>query len=175
MGISKIDKIYYNVIRESVSNFIKKAAISFDKKNNLILDVAPQVHLGAKEHFKNATIKTLDLDFESGADFIADLCQDNSKMIPSNYFDLIICTEVLEHVDNPFDAVKELIRMTKPNGYIYVTTPFNFRIHNPLPDNWRFTEHGLRRLFKDVSFAEIEENTSDRFLMPIQYKGIFQK
>jgi len=42
-------------------------------------------------------------------------------MYQNDYFDLSICNEVLEHVKEPTDAVKELNRVTK--GYLIVTVP----------------------------------------------------
>ena len=56
-----------------------------------------------------------------------------------------------------------------------MTTPFNFRIHNPLPDCWRFSEHGLKVLLKDFQKIEISENGTERFLFPVQYKTIAKK
>lgn len=98
------------------------------------------------------------------------------SIIPSNFFDVIICTEVLEHTLNPFNAVNELYRILKPDGKVFVSTPFNFRIHGPLPDCWRFTEHGLRALFKDYTSIEIySKDDENRFLMPIQYHTIATK
>jgi SAM-dependent methyltransferase len=43
---------------------------------------------------------------------------------PSNFFDLVILTEVLEHVPEPLLAVGELARVAKPGGLIAVTAPF---------------------------------------------------
>lgn len=39
----------------------------------------------------------------------------------SNSFDLVVCTEVLEHLDNPKKAYKELIRVS--NKYILISVP----------------------------------------------------
>jgi 2-polyprenyl-3-methyl-5-hydroxy-6-metoxy-1,4-benzoquinol methylase len=168
--VSQLDINNLEIIRESVDDFIKDAS-KYDAVNVNVLDIAPQIHKGAKAFFKLAKISTLDIDSDSTATYIADLCNDNSDIIPSNYFDVIICTEVLEHTLNPFNAVKEVYRMLKPKGVCFVTTPFNFRIHGPLPDCWRFTEHGLKQLFKDfkdVTIISVED--TERFLMPIQYK-----
>lgn len=38
-----------------------------------------------------------------------------------NFFDLVVCTEVLEHLDNPRKAYKELIRVSKK--YILLSVP----------------------------------------------------
>ena len=53
-----------------------------------------------------------------------------------------------------------------------MTTPFNFRVHNPLPDCWRISEHGLRELCKNFTSIEIIENGTERFLFPVQLKTI---
>lgn len=174
--VSEIDKTYFNLLREDVTNFVKNAGDDYDKEELLILDIAPQDHEGAKPHFPKATIETLDIDPESGATHIADLCNDNSEQIPPERYDLVLCSEVLEHTLQPFSAVDEIKRILKPGGLALVSTPFNFRIHGPLPDCWRFTEHGLRALFKDfeiVSLNELEDK--ERFLAPIHYTLIARK
>jgi len=154
--ISEIDKKHYAIIRKSVTNSIKSLTTNFDKKNKIILDIAPQDHENSKRYFKKAIIKTLDIDPLSGADYVSDICKKNKK-IESNYFDLIICTEVLEHTLNPFNATKEIYRILKKGGTVLVTTPLNFRIHGPLPDCWRFTEYGIRELFKNFSKITIKQ------------------
>jgi SAM-dependent methyltransferase len=174
--ISELDKKNYELIRENVKKLIRDTSVIFDKKENLVLDIAPQDHIGVKEFFKKAEIKTLDIDLKSNSDYICDLCNNNSNIIYDNMFDVVFCTEVLEHVSNPFNAVDELFRITKKNGIVVSSTPFNFRIHGPLPDNWRFTEHGLRELFKKFSNVIIVPlDDSDRFLMPIHYTIIAEK
>lgn len=52
---------------------------------------------------------------------IADL----SKKIPfeDNYFDLVISTEVLEHIVNPDIFLREIYRVLKPGGKLLLTTP----------------------------------------------------
>jgi ubiquinone/menaquinone biosynthesis C-methylase UbiE len=40
-----------------------------------------------------------------------------------NSFDLVICSEVLEHVLNPRQALAEIRRVVKPGGTVIVTTP----------------------------------------------------
>jgi SAM-dependent methyltransferase len=176
MTVSEIDKQHYVRIRENIKNFIKNLSEQYDSEDLLVMDVAPEIHMGAKEFFKKSTIKTLDIDPESGADYIMDLCVNNSDIVGNEKFDLIICTEVLEHVNNPFSVVNELRRILKPGGIIAISTPFNFRIHGPLPDNWRFTIHGLKVLFNEFEIVSINSlDDEDRNLMPIQYTLIAKK
>lgn len=42
-----------------------------------------------------------------------------------NYFDVVLSSEVVEHVDDDQQAVRELVRVTKPGGTLIVTTPSN--------------------------------------------------
>ena len=52
----------------------------------------------------------------------------NAMALPfqSTFFDMVLCTEVLEHVPNPPRVVDELFRILKPNGYLLLTTPQNY-------------------------------------------------
>jgi ubiquinone/menaquinone biosynthesis C-methylase UbiE len=43
---------------------------------------------------------------------------------PDASFDAVMCIEVLEHVPHPVDALRELTRLIKPDGYLIVTAPF---------------------------------------------------
>ncbi len=168
--ISDIDKSHYEMIRKNVMLFLKNQSDVLDGDDIIMLDVAPQVHEGARAFFKKSRVETLDIDPSSNATYIADLCRDNTDIIPSCRFDVVVCTEVLEHTLDPFSAVRELYRILKQNGTLLLSVPFNFRIHGPLPDCWRFTEHGLRQIMKDFSEVQIEElPAEDRWLMPIQY------
>jgi len=42
---------------------------------------------------------------------------------PDNTFDKVVCSEVLEHINNDRKAVDELYRVTKPGGILAVTVP----------------------------------------------------
>jgi ubiquinone/menaquinone biosynthesis C-methylase UbiE len=47
---------------------------------------------------------------------------------PDNYFDLIIASEVIEHLNRPMGALKEIARVLKPNGKLIVTMPNLFSL-----------------------------------------------
>jgi SAM-dependent methyltransferase len=172
MNIHEIDEINFSILRQGVTDHIEASADLYDDESILVLDVAPQDWAGAKRFYKKATIQTLDIDPSSNANYIADITKNNSNVIPDEHFDIIVLTEVLEHTLNPFDAVSEILRILKPGGKLVMTTPFNFRIHGPLPDCWRFSVHGLNALLNSFSKVDIEENGTDRFLFPVQYKTI---
>ena len=43
---------------------------------------------------------------------------------PNDTYDLVICYHILEHIENDIKAMKELIRIIKPNGKCLIQTPF---------------------------------------------------
>jgi SAM-dependent methyltransferase len=173
--VSRIDKLHHKIIRKNVTSILKRISYQYKKKKLYILDIGPQDYLKNQAIFKNFNYKSLDIDKKSKSDFKADITVNNKRIIKSDTFDIILCTEVLEHTLNPFKAVKEIYRILKNKGKLHVTTPLNFRIHGPLPDCWRFTEHGLKYLFKDFKILKMKSFNSDRFLFPIQYYLVLQK
>ena len=168
--IAQQDLDHLELLRANVDRFVSHVARRYCGQTGLLLDVAPQVHAGARPFLpEDIIVETLDIDPASNATFIADLCKPLDERLNSRY-DFIVCTEVLEHTRQPFAAAANLFQMLRPGGLVFVTTPFNFRIHGPLPDCWRFSEHGLRELFKDFEIIELDAlETPNRFLMPIQY------
>jgi len=63
-------------------------------------------------------------------------------------FDIVLCTQVLEHCDDPAQAVRELRRVTAPGGRVLAST-HGVQVYHPSPqDYWRWTHAGLERLFE---------------------------
>lgn len=69
--------------------------------------------------------------------------------------DCIVCTEVLEHLPDPQACVDEIHRLLCDGGLVFASTPFFYPVHADPHDFQRFTEDGLRHLFKDFKSVEI--------------------
>ncbi|MCG9969087.1 class I SAM-dependent methyltransferase [Pelotomaculum terephthalicicum JT] len=70
-------------------------------------------------------------------------------------FEAILCTQVLEHLERPGEAVKELYRVLKPSGKLFLTAPMAHKEHQVPYDFYRFTSFGLESICKDAGFDEI--------------------
>lgn len=173
--VSAVDNEHLQIIRSSVATLLERVARELTTPGR-VLDIAPQDHGGVAPYVsKSVEVVTFDIDPAAGADITGDICSFNEALIDAS-FDAVVCTEVLGHVDNPFGAIEEVLRVLKKGGRFYASSPFDFRIHGPLPDNWRFTEHGWRVLARDFDEVEISafENPR-RFLMPVHYVVVATK
>jgi len=65
-----------------------------------------------------------------------------------NEFDIVVCKAVLEHVEDPWKASKELVRVLKVGGKVWIEIPFNQPYHPSPGDFWRVTPDGMRILMK---------------------------
>jgi len=74
-------------------------------------------------------------------------------------FDVVLCTEVLEHLVEPQKAIDEMFRVLKPGGELLLTTRFLFPIHDAPHDYFRYTKYGLRYLLRRFEILALEEET----------------
>tara|TARA_A100001011_G_C14085193_1_gene746186 strand:+ start:107 stop:835 length:729 start_codon:yes stop_codon:yes gene_type:complete len=67
------------------------------------------------------------LDYDYGKlDYIGNVWNINED---DNFFDVILCTEVLEHITKPINTIKEFSRLLKPGGTLILTAPSNCLRH----------------------------------------------
>lgn len=170
---SKFDNEHMPLSRQFIDETRQIFFDKYCKQQDVILDIGNQGKSipGGQER----QIITLDVTESSNPDVIGDITKYNDNLL-SNYYDAVMCTEVLEHVVDPFAAVRELQRILKTGGYILITTPLNARIHGPIPDCWRFTEFGLRVLLRDFKIEYFNRlDTPGRNLFPLHYGVIVKK
>jgi SAM-dependent methyltransferase len=139
--------------RAMIRKFIERAARETKKSSN-VLDA------GAGEGswrylFGHTDYKTQDncvgekhWDY-THLDFNCDITKIPCK---SSEFDVIILTEVLEHLPEPYLAVKELNRILKRKGKLYLTVPQGWAEHEAPYDFYRYTQYGLKYLLEKAGF-----------------------
>ena len=71
-------------------------------------------------------------------------------------FDTALCTDVLEHLEEPSEAIAETYRALKKGGYAIYTVPLFWHLHEEPRDFYRYTSHGLKYLFEKNGFEVVE-------------------
>lgn len=96
--------------------------------------------------------KTIAIDFYPypGMDLVIDLTR--PFPVTDNLADVIILSNVLEHISEPYDLLKECYRILKPQGRLLLTVPFFIKIHQAPYDFYRYTSYGLKYLLKRAGF-----------------------
>ena len=110
--------------------------------------------------FSHCDYKTQDFGKEPGTigeytelDYESDI---TSIPVDDGSFDVILCTEVLEHVPEPIIAVKELARIIKPGGLLILTAPLGSFLHQePYHYYGGYTPHWYRKFLPEAGFSVI--------------------
>ncbi len=76
--------------------------------------------------------------------------------LESASFDTALLTEVLEHLERPEHALREVLRLLRPGGAVIVTTPFLWPLHEEPRDFFRYSEYGLRHVLEAAGFERVE-------------------
>jgi SAM-dependent methyltransferase len=114
-----------------------------DFENIRILDVG----CGSKPYlpfFAQQTAEYIGLDL---ANPLADVRGTAERIpFPDGSFQLVLCLQLLEHVEDPPAVVRELARVTTPGGRVLLST-HGVAVYHPDPvDHWRWTATGLEKL-----------------------------
>jgi SAM-dependent methyltransferase len=99
------------------------------------------------------SIISMDIDINRNPDIVADI---SAEFTEEEVYDYIICSEVLEHVVDPFKAVENIRQLVKTGGEVFVSTPYQFPTHDAPFDHFRYTEFGLRMLLNSFSDLKLE-------------------
>ena len=156
---------YWKSVEDTTKELIKK----YSKTNDKILDVG--VGLGRLlENFQNLDRYGMDISshyLKIAAEKGINCCMSLIEDMPyeDNTFDVITCTDVLEHVLDINLGVKNILRVLKPNGILIIRVPYKEDISWYLSDDCpydfvhvrAFDENTLKAIFTKVFPSKVLE------------------
>ena len=117
------------------------------------------------------TVDNMSSDYQfRETEFRPDVVSDVSHMpFKNNEFDTAICTEVLEHVENPFQLFLEISRILKPDGYAIISSGWAAAYHKEPKDYWRFSLDAYKVLCERSNLEFIEARRKGGLLILLLY------
>jgi len=87
-----------------------------------------------------------------------DLIMPSKYIIPiaENSVEILISGQCFEHVDKPWELIKDVYRVLSPSGMCVITAPAKCAIHEYPKDYWRFYPDGMRVILESAGFRVIE-------------------
>ncbi len=70
--------------------------------------------------------------------------------------DVVLCTQVLEHVPDPIAVIAEIRRVLKPGGTLLLSVPSIFPQHGSPGDYWRYMPQGLQWILRDFQSVMVK-------------------
>lgn len=140
----------------------------YGSPNMKILDLGGMdVNGGLRNIFESLNLKYVCLDIEDHPTVDVVMKPGERFPFPSESFDLIISTSCFEHDPCFWMTFREMCRVIKKGGYIYVNAPSNGFYHGYPGDNWRFYADAGQAL------AAWASRTFDGTCYPVQVEETF--
>jgi SAM-dependent methyltransferase len=120
------------------------------------------------DYYSHDFIQLTDMQIQDGEgysqiDFVSDIL---NIPVKDSFADVILCTEVIEHVKYPIAVIQEFQRILKPGGKLFITAPLLSGLHQePFHFYGGYTKYWYQEILKENGFdlIEIKEN-GDLFL-----------
>jgi len=89
------------------------------------------------------------------------VCDISSIPVADENFDVVLCTEVFEHIPDPIGALRELARLTKSNGLMILTAPFCSLTHfAPYHFSTGFSRYWYEKHLEALGFTVVEVSSN---------------
>lgn len=142
-----------NPSRFRMRNFVQQAARRGTSKDFRVLDAgagrAPYRDLFDHVTYETADFAQVPRRRYPSIDYVCDLTE---IPVPDGSYDLVLCTQVLEHVPDPVGVLREFHRVLKPGGQAWLTAPLFFAEHQRPYDYFRYTRYAWRRMARESGF-----------------------
>jgi len=160
---------YKNSSRENLDIFARQAAAAVPPGGR-VLDAGAGDCM-YKKFFAASDYESADFcQVDKPYGHITHLCELSAIPVEDGRYDLVYCTQVLEHIRVPQDVLKEFHRILKPTGELWLTAPLFYEEHEVPYDYFRYTRFGLTNLLEQGGFTVIRLDWLEGYYGTLAYQ-----
>jgi ubiquinone/menaquinone biosynthesis C-methylase UbiE len=171
--IHRLLKDVPNVSRHRLREWVSEAANVGDSKEFRVLDAgagkAPFRRLFAKVSYETADFGKVSKSYGK-IDYVCDL---SAIPVADETYDLVLCTQVLEHLPEPLPVLREFQRILKPGGQAWLSAPLFYAEHEKPYDFHRYTQFAWRRMAEESGFDLKEIEWLEGYYGTLSYQAKF--
>ena len=121
--------------------------------------------------FGHVTYETADYAGTPGKDYshIKYACDIVDIPVADQRFDLVWCSQTLEHCRDTLAVLNEFHRILKPGGEVWLTAPFYYEEHEKPWDFYRFTRFAWQHFAEEVGFDVVEIEPLEGYYATLSY------
>ena len=151
----KYSSSYYSLEKMRSSLELIASRYIDQKKGDLVL---LDYGCGTKPYspiFSNFISHYIGADIPGNTHADIELQSDSKLNLSDDTVDIVLSTQVLEHIDSPKDYIDESYRVLRQNGLLILST-HGYWLYHPDPlDLWRWTSSGLKKIIQEGGFEII--------------------
>lgn len=156
--------------RIHLERWVAQAASSVPA-NSLVLDAgsgdSPYAKLFEAHRYESADFAQLDKPYAPDLTYVCDLAH---LPVEDERFDLVVMTQVLEHVPDPLSVLSEMHRVLKPGGELWYSAPLFYEEHEQPFDFYRYTQFAHRHLCAGAGLHLISIDWLEGYLATVAYE-----
>lgn len=164
-----VNRLHVNSSRHYLAQFAQAAGQSVPA-GALVLD-AGAGSCPYKPYFAHTQYESADFcQLERQYGQITYVCDLTQIPVEDGRFDLVFCSQVLEHVPEPAKMLAELNRVLKPGGTLWLSAPLFYEEHDRPYDFYRYTQYGFRFLLEQAKFTVVQMNWMEGYFGTLAYQ-----
>ena len=124
-----------------------------------------------QKHFRQAIYESADFcQVKKPYGEITYVCDLRALPVEASRYDLVLMTQVLEHLAEPLEVLGELHRVLKPGGTLWLSAPLQHEEHEEPYDFFRYTQFGLRHVLQRAGFQVVELEWTEGYFGTLAYE-----
>lgn len=142
--------------------FVASNLKSEDIKDKRVIELGSQDINGSTRRLINSfsPLKCIGVDIEKGPNVdVVCSAEEIFTYFKKESFNVVLSTEMLEHVQDWKKVISNIKNLCKPGGTIIITTrSYGFRYHPTPTDFWRFEIEDMENIFSDCEIINLEND-----------------